>query len=168
MAKMYIAIDAIDIRDQMLKLQKGLEDAGIDMKNETHPHVTLRIIHDVIDENEIEDVIENIANRYSPFNLQTTMPSKFLRYYFYNVGGDIQRLYQMQKELDKEIIKLGYDEEPYPYHPHITIGKTRRGITNPIKEIDAEWTANKISILGYMHNDGLYEVLKEFELNGDL
>ena len=168
MAKVYIALDAVDIREQMLKLQKELEDAGIAMKNETHPHVTLRVIEDVNDRSDIDDAIEKIANCYAPFNLKTTMPSKFLRYYFYNVGGDIQRLYQMQKELDKEIIKLGYNEEPYPYHPHITIGKTRRGMTNPIKEINAKWSVNKISVLGYMHSDGLYEVEKEFELNGDL
>lgn len=44
------------------------------------------------------------------------------------VKGDTQMLTQLQSRIDRELHQRGFNKEPRPYHPHLTLGRLRKDV----------------------------------------
>ncbi|WP_066294848.1 YjcG family protein [Bacillus sp. FJAT-29937] len=88
------------------------------------PHITLKSAFDVTEENmdQLTVTLNQIANNYQPFNIQTTKFSSFKpvnnAIYLKIEGAD--ELKELQNELNT---KINIDNSEYAFVPHITVGQ---------------------------------------------
>jgi 2'-5' RNA ligase len=45
------------------------------------------------------------------------------------IGGEIKALHQLQARVENELMIRGFDKEMRAYHPHLTLGRVRRGVS---------------------------------------
>ncbi len=124
--RLFIAIDARELRDECSRLQKLLPDEGVS-KTE-HYHITLKFLGEVQPEvaEKVKSVLHNITAKR--FSLQAIMlgvfPSeKSIRVVWLGFNQE-ESMFVLQRAIDDSLKPLGFDAEK-DFHPHITLARVK-------------------------------------------
>lgn len=107
-------------------------------------HITLKFLGD-INESELEkikSVIEKVGAETRRFKISGgdfgafPEPSR-TRVLFFGIKEGKSNIYTINDVLEQELSKLGFKREQRTYHPHITIGRVKRGVIDTRMFLDA-------------------------------
>jgi len=132
----FIAIELkSEIRDSLGKIIHTLKPAGPGIKwvNPEGIHLTLKFLGNIFPEqvNEIKTVMDRIANKHQSFSIECRglgfFPVKSRNPRVVWAGMEEHpELLVIQKELDEELAGLGFSQEKRTFHPHLTLGRSRK------------------------------------------
>jgi RNA 2',3'-cyclic 3'-phosphodiesterase len=125
----------------------ALRKSGADVKwvPAENIHITLKFLGST-DESVIEEIKESLyrrASAYRPFSVGISGTGYFpagRRPRVVWVGiEDGGHLANIQRDVEKEMVRFGYPEEGRPFSPHLTIGRVRsdKRMTEMLKRLDA-------------------------------
>ena len=128
------------------ELQSGLKDGLIHWVRLESMHLTLKFLGEIEMEqvHTIQGVLDQVAERFSSFNLEIAgfgcFPNisrpRIVWVGFNSDGGDLPRL---QSELVRRLEKIGFEHERRGYHPHLTLGRVRKGLSGPDMKLISKW-----------------------------
>ena len=138
------AFVAIELPDEV---RRGLAGLRKELQRDEHRfvkwvdpeaiHLTLKFLGDVPSGRvtEIARAIEVAAKAVTPFELEVSglgvFPNlKQVRVLWVGIGGDVDRLKELQRGIDAELASLGFAGEERPFVPHLTLARVRQG-TSP-------------------------------------
>jgi 2'-5' RNA ligase len=131
----FIAIEIpSEIKSAMVELQNDLRSAGADVAwtNPDNIHLTLKFLGEIDKKliSEVEQVCHATIADLSPFTLSINGTGVFPnprhpRVLWVGLGGEIERLEQLQERLDQRLVAIGFDDEEKDYQPHLTVGRIR-------------------------------------------
>ena len=171
----------------LAKLEDQLKKTNADVKWVTpeNLHLTLKFLGDidVAQANEINGIIENVANNYPPYAIKIYSVGAFpklslLKVVWAGIDTGVDETKKIFKELEEGIEKLGIPKDERPFSTHITLGRTRSPSNRKLlaKEIEritenfelnnAEFQVDKITFFKstLSSNGPTYEVLKTASL----
>lgn len=133
----FIAVDVADaVRERAADLVRRLQMGGANVKwVDTHNmHLTLKFLGDIPDR-ETADVcraVTEAAREHPPFNIALRGAGAFPnatrpRTVWMGVDRGVKELESLQKSIEEALAKLGYPKEARRFHPHLTLGRVRRG-----------------------------------------
>jgi 2'-5' RNA ligase len=95
-------------------------------------HLTLKFLGDISPGRvpEISQAIERGCRPFAPFPISLAAAGFFpnaqrLRVVWVGVGGDIQKLVQLQQAVESELTALGFPAERRGFQPHLTLARIR-------------------------------------------
>jgi len=148
----FIAIDLPeDLKEELKKFQSRLKKSKADVKwvRPESMHITLRFLGYLTPE-EIEKAktaINTVAKRFAPFQIQVrgwgTFPEKGRpRVIWTGLEQGAEILEQIFNQLEKELVKLGFDKADKKFVPHLTLGriKTSKNLKDLIEYLNKEGT----------------------------
>jgi 2'-5' RNA ligase len=104
-------------------------------------HLTLKFLGDVDDDRarEIAAMLGMVAAEHEPFDLRLTSVGGFPslqrpRVVWLGIEAR-QELLELQQGLEDALAALGFERETRRYHPHVTLGRVRRGRTIDATEL---------------------------------
>jgi 2'-5' RNA ligase len=108
------------------KFVKWVDPAGI--------HLTLKFLGNIPFKRvaEITKAIEEVARATAPFHLEISglgaFPSvKQIRVFWVGIGGEVDKLSQLQQDIDSALAALGFAKEERSFVPHLTLARMREG-----------------------------------------
>ena len=133
----FIAITAsVEVQGNIQRLIEHLQSANANVKwvLPDHLHLTLKFLGDV-PESEIHKVCEKVqqaAADFRPFTIGCQGAGAFPdparpRTVWIGVEQGAEKTIAMQSLVDKALQGLGFPKEGRRFHPHLTIGRVRRG-----------------------------------------
>jgi 2'-5' RNA ligase len=131
----FIAIEIpSEIRSALIELQNDLRSAGADVAwtNPDNIHLTLKFLGEIDKKliSEVEQVCLKTIADVPPFKLKISGTGVFPnarhpRVLWVGLGGEIERLEQLQEQLDERLAGIGFDNEEKDFQPHLTLGRIR-------------------------------------------
>jgi len=135
------AFVAIELPDEV---RRGLAGLRKELQRDEHRfvkwvdpeaiHLTLKFLGDVPSGRvtEIARAIEVAAKAVTPFELEVSglgvFPNlKQVRVLWVGIGGDVDRLKELQRGIDAELATLGFARGDRPFVPHLTLARVRQG-----------------------------------------
>lgn len=102
-------------------------------------HLTLKFLGDV-DPSKMQDVrgvIQETVPKFSPFSfdvggLGCFPSSRRPRVIWVGVRESTGEMAAMYEELERAFTAQGFERERRPFHPHLTLGRIRRGVSNSV------------------------------------
>lgn len=146
-----------------------------------HPqdlHITLQFLG-AVDEHVIErivQVLEEVSRGATPIDLQFDGVGSFgskeaPRVLWAGLGGEIDKLRQLNHSVTAATSSLGFEPEERPYRPHITLARKYRGGEGQPFTMNSEplppnqWTGEEIVLFQtHMNRSPMYERLHTFTL----
>lgn len=168
----FIAIDLPDdVREKIFKIEKRLMkiDTGVKWEAREKFHVTLKFLGDVNEEavGSIEDVLKQALVNFPKFNVIYEgigcFPDKRKpKIIWVGCRDESGKLSEVQKIVEDEMEKLGFERERKEFCPHVTLGRVKkmRNIEMLIKEIE--------SIKSFELNFGVGQVSEILIMKSDL
>ena len=124
------------VREMAAELSRELASAGADVKwvDAENMHLTLKFLGEV-DSREVHEVcraVESAAASQAPFRLDLCGAGAFPtihrpRTLWLGCGPGSEPLAALAERIEAELHKLGYPREGRRFHPHLTLGRIRRG-----------------------------------------
>jgi len=135
------AFVAIELPDEV---RRGLAGLREELQRDEHRfvkwvdpdgvHLTLKFLGNVPAGRvtEIARAIEVAAKAVTPFELEVSglgvFPNlKQVRVLWVGIGGEVDRLKELQRGIDTELAALGFAREDRPFVPHLTLARVRQG-----------------------------------------
>jgi 2'-5' RNA ligase len=142
---------AVGIPGSVMKAIAGVVDtlrkSGADVKwvPQENIHITLKFLGSTDEAiiGEIKESLRRIVAAYRPFAIRIAGTGYFpagRRPRVVWIGiDDAGALPDLQRDVEKEMVKFGYEEEKRPFSPHLTIGRVRsdKRMTEMLKRLDA-------------------------------
>lgn len=104
-------------------------------------HLTLKFLGNIYTDQVpgITEAIVSCTRGVRPFDIQLGMPGAFPslqqpRVIWIALTGDIQRLKELQKDIDNALSHFGFEHEKRPFKPHLTLGRLRDGASSGDRE----------------------------------
>ncbi len=101
-------------------------------------HLTLKFLGNIPSKRvtEITEAIKEAAQGISPFNLEISGLGAFpsirqARVLWVGIGGEVDKLSRLQKNIDSALAALGFAKEERPFVPHLTLARIREGASPP-------------------------------------
>jgi len=95
-------------------------------------HLTLKFLGNIaVDRiSEITEVMKEAARGLSPFHLEVkglgVFPNlKRVQVVWVGVGGEVDKLSQLQQRIESSLVPLGFTAESRPFTPHLTLARLR-------------------------------------------
>jgi RNA 2',3'-cyclic 3'-phosphodiesterase len=137
----FIAIELPpDIRSKLDELQKELKLSKLQQVKWANPsgiHLTLKFLGnvDISDVEKITNAITESCLGYKKFTLELSELGVFPNYrrprvIWLGVGGQMDILLKLQKQIDDKLELIGFPQEKRPFSPHVTLGRVRDSITS--------------------------------------
>jgi 2'-5' RNA ligase len=137
----------VTVRKAVGEVIETLKKSGADVKwvPEENIHITLKFLGST-DEAIIENIREALSGRvspYRPFSIRIAGTGYFpagRRPKVVWIGIDhAGSLPELQEDVEREMVRFGYEEEKRPFSPHLTIGRVKsdRRMTEMLKRLDA-------------------------------
>jgi 2'-5' RNA ligase len=137
----FIAIELpSEIRSKLDELQKELKQSKLQQVKWASPsgiHLTLKFLGniDAGDTAKITGAIREGCRGYKKFTLELSGLGVFPnfrrpRVIWLGVGGQMDILLKLQKQIDDELELIGFPREKRPFSPHITLGRVRDSVTS--------------------------------------
>ncbi len=135
--RLFIALDLPpEVKERLTQVQKKLRRHDRDTVRWVRPegmHLTLRFLGEV-PEGEVPPLasaLARVAAAGRPFHLEARGFGVFPhlarpRVLWVGVGGDVEVLGALQREVERAVRALGYAAERRRYTPHLTLGRVRR------------------------------------------
>lgn len=135
MIRSFLAIELPEaIRRKIEEVQKDLKLSHADVRwvSPEKIHLTLKFFGS-IDESRIDPIVKSIGGptqTSSPFSLAVRGMGAFPhlknpRVIWMGLVGEKEILPSFQRELEKELRKIGFESEDRPFHPHLTLGRMK-------------------------------------------
>ena len=138
------AFVAIELPDEV---RRGLAGLRRELQRDEHRlvkwvdpeaiHLTLKFLGNIPSRRvtEIARAIEVAAKATAPFELDVSGLGVFpnlrqVRVLWVGIGGEVDRLKELQRGIDTELAALGFAREERPFVPHLTLARVRQG-TSP-------------------------------------
>ncbi len=130
----------------MEALRSGLEDDLVRWVQQGSMHLTLKFLGEIEPQqvNAIQEILDEAAKGLSKFVLELKGFGCFpngnrprVLWVGFETAGD--NLLQLQTELERRLEKIGFEADRRGYHPHLTIGRVRKGLSGPEKQGIADW-----------------------------
>ncbi len=135
------AFIAIELPDEV---RRGLAGLRRELQRDEHRfvkwvdpeaiHLTLKFLGNIPSRRvtEIARAIEVAAKATAPFELDVSGLGVFpnlrqVRVLWVGIGGEVDRLKELQRGIDTELAALGFDREDRPFVPHLTLARVRQG-----------------------------------------
>jgi 2'-5' RNA ligase len=137
----------VSVRKAIAEVMDTLRKSGADVKwvPEENIHITLKFLGST-DEATIGGIKESLHRSvaaYRPFSIRVAGTGYFpagRRPRVVWIGiDDVGALPDLQRDIEKEMVTFGYEEEKRPFSPHLTIGRVRsdKRVTEMLKRLDA-------------------------------
>jgi 2'-5' RNA ligase len=150
----FIAIELpSDIRSKLDEIQKELKQSKLQQVKWASPsgiHLTLKFLGNINadDIDKITGVIKESCRGYKKFTLELSELGVFPNYkrprvIWLGVGGQMDMLLKLQRQIDDKLELIGFPREKRPFSPHITLGRVRDSITSREQEQYGEVIQNK-------------------------
>ena len=144
-------------------LRSGLKEGLIRWARLESMHLTLKFLGEIDPEQlqTIHEILDQVAGRFSSFSLEVAgfgcFPNRsrprVVWVGFRPVGGDLPRL---QSELAGRLETIGFEREQRGYHPHLTLGRVRKGLSGPDMKQVSEWAQQaQIETVGIFEVDAI-------------
>jgi len=138
----FIAIElSEEVREGLTRLRKELERDEHKFVKWVDPggiHLTLKFLGNIPSKRvtEITEAIKEAAQGISPFNLEISGLGAFpsirqARVLWVGIGGEVDKLSRLQKNIDSALAALGFAKEERPFVPHLTLARIREGASPP-------------------------------------
>ena len=135
MIRSFLAIELPEaIRRKIEEVQKDLKLSHADVRwvSPEKIHLTLKFFGS-IDESRIDHIVKSIGGptqTSSPFSLAVRGMGAFPhlknpRVIWMGLVDEKEILPSFQRELEKELRKIGFESEDRPFHPHLTLGRMK-------------------------------------------
>ena len=136
-------------------LQRSLQGVPIRWVPVENIHVTLKFLGDVSESNLdlLKEGLEAEATRHAPFDISAGELGAFPtirrpRVLWVNVQAPSE-LEALQRGVDSEAARLGYDREERPFSPHLTIGRVSRNANSKdVRRISEHLESIKVGYIG--------------------
>lgn len=129
----FIAIDFNDdLKRDIASLQSGLRGFCTEgrWKHKDNFHLTLKFLGEIDNtlQTKIAGELERLCKTKERFKLRIAELGAFqgrgnIRVLWLGLGGDLEKLYDIQKTIDLKLEALGFEREKRPFTPHVTIGQ---------------------------------------------
>ena len=147
-------------------------------------HLTLKFIGAVGEDQAagIAKALRTVAGEHAPFDLLLTSVGAFPslrrpRVIWLGVEEE-EELLALQRRLEDELARTGVERDRRPYHPHLTLGRVKRGGRTDLSElprlasntdIDGSWKVKSVDLMrSHLKPDGAeYETVASEPLGGD-
>jgi 2'-5' RNA ligase len=134
----FIAIELPpEIKSSLAQLQDRLRQggpAGVRWVDPEGIHLTLKFLGPVAAHRlpQIEECLARAAQGTGPFSLELAGTGVFPnpsrpRVAWVGLGGEVERLVQLQKDIETELAPLGFPREARGFTPHLTLARLREG-----------------------------------------
>jgi 2'-5' RNA ligase len=114
-------------------------------------HLTLKFLGNIPSKRmtEITEAMGKAVQGISPFYLEISgtgaFPSlKQVRVFWVGVGGEVDKLSNLQQNIDSALASLGFAREERPFVPHLTLARIREGASPPEKRSFGELVGSTI------------------------
>jgi 2'-5' RNA ligase len=101
-------------------------------------HLTLKFLGNIPSKRvaQITEAIEEAAQEISPFHLEISGLGAFpslrqVRVFWVGIGGEMDKLSQLQQNIDSTLAALGFAKEERSFMPHLTLARVREGASPP-------------------------------------
>ena len=136
----FIAIELPDeVRSALAELQTELQTNKPPQVKWVGPygiHLTLKFLGNIATAkiSDVTGAIEQASRGFSPLSLEVKGLGVFpnfqrVRVVWVGVGGDVDRLKQLQQRIDSNLVPLGFGRESRPFTPHLTLARVREKAT---------------------------------------
>ena len=136
----FIAIELPDnVRSALAELQTELQTNKQPQVKWVGPHgihLTLKFLGNIATAkiSDVTGAIEQASRGFSPLSLEVKGLGVFpnfqrVRVVWVGVGGDVDRLKQLQQRIDSNLVPLGFARESRPFTPHLTLARVREKAT---------------------------------------
>jgi 2'-5' RNA ligase len=133
MLRLFIAIAVpAAVREALAQAQRRLESAGVALRwvRPEGIHLTLAFLGNVAEERvaALEEAMTAAAGRSAPLNLAAVGLGRFPprgapRVLWAGLGGEVDALRRVQRDLDAGLRDAGFDLEDRAFRPHVTLGR---------------------------------------------
>lgn len=126
-------------------------------------HLTLKFLGEVpaAQVGAIRTALIQAAQGHTPFDLTIIGAGCFPnmhrpRVVWAGIGGNTNALHKLRDSVEQTVSPLGYPTEPRPFSPHLTLGRTRQGLSASalgahIEQLDvgqlAQWRVEALSLM---------------------
>jgi len=114
-------------------------------------HLTLKFLGNIPFEQvtKITKAIEEAAQGISPFHLEISGLGAFpglrqARVFWVGIGGEVDKLSRLQKNIDSALAVLGFANEERSFVPHLTLARIRQGASPPDRRSFGELVGSTI------------------------
>ncbi|MCK5434561.1 MAG: RNA 2',3'-cyclic phosphodiesterase [Dehalococcoidales bacterium] len=136
----FIAIELPDeVRSALAELQTELQTNKQPQEKWVGPHgihLTLKFLGNIATAriSDVTGAIVQASRGFSPLSLEVKGLGVFpnfqrVRVVWVGVGGDVDRLKQLQQRIDSNLVPLGFARESRPFTPHLTLARVREKAT---------------------------------------
>ncbi|MCL5962678.1 MAG: RNA 2',3'-cyclic phosphodiesterase [Chloroflexi bacterium] len=186
--RVFIAIELPEgLRDRLSQVQNHLKTKGFGVRwvSPTGIHLTLKFLG-YVPEGQVEPIAAGVARAASKaksFSLTMNglgmFPSPHRpRVLWVGIGGEADRLRELQERVDEELAAQGFPTEKRPFSPHLTLGRVDERVSPADRQkIGEAVQAAKVSDLGSFEvgavclmqsrlrpTGAVYERLRKFKL----
>lgn len=130
----FIAINLPEqVKEALLKLQKQLQSGNFSSVKWVNPsgiHLTLKFLGDVSTDKieAITKAMAEAAKGVPPFQLNIANLGVFpnlrrVQVVWVGINGELDKLKQLQQQLELNLIDLGFEPESRPFTPHLTLAR---------------------------------------------
>lgn len=135
--RLFIAIDLpFEVKKKIVGVRELVKNSGIKWVEIENLHLTLKFLGEVEEDkvSGIEKSLRKIAKDFEPFIISLRDVGGFpnereSRVIWIGIQQGKERVYELNKEIEKAMEKLGFKRDNR-FHPHITIGRVKRGRVN--------------------------------------
>jgi 2'-5' RNA ligase len=140
MIRSFVAIDLPDeaqnaLREVGEQLRRRVPAGVVRWSRISGIHLTLKFLGDVAEADipQIKDALSEAGQRHTPFTLTIRgigcFPNvKKPRVVWVGTQEITGSLVALQRDIEKSLTPLGFKPEKRAYHPHLTLGRTRRNV----------------------------------------
>jgi 2'-5' RNA ligase len=125
------------------KLVKWVDPRGV--------HLTLKFLGNVPSKRvtEITEAIKGAVQGISPFHLEISGLGAFpslrqARVFWVGIGGEVDKLSNLQQNIDSAFAVLGFAKEERSFVPHLTLARIRQGASPPERRSFGELVGSAI------------------------
>lgn len=126
-----------EVKDKLVGLQRALgssRQSFIKWVNPEGVHLTLKFLGAVPADKiaEVSAALEEAAEAMPCFRLELESLGVFpnprrTRVAWVGLGGEVEKLLQLQRQVDSHLAALGFPSEERPFTPHLTLARVREG-----------------------------------------
>ncbi|MFQ5826406.1 MAG: RNA 2',3'-cyclic phosphodiesterase [Dehalococcoidia bacterium] len=138
LVRCFIAIELPpEVKSSLAQLQDRLRQGGFSGVRWVDPegiHLTLKFLGPVAAHRlpQIKECLAQAAQGIGPFSLELAGTGVFPnpsrpRVAWVGLSGEVEKLAQLQKDIDLELVPLGFPREARGFTPHLTLARLREG-----------------------------------------
>jgi RNA 2',3'-cyclic 3'-phosphodiesterase len=131
----FIAIElSEEIREDLAQIQSHIKYSRADVKwiEKDKIHLTQKILGDITEEDceKIKSILDRISGSIKPFEISIkdigTFPNiNYPRVIWVGLDRGVNESKVLVEKINEKALKIGFQKEPRPFAPHLTIGRVR-------------------------------------------